>query len=116
MNPNVWRCLAATICSIAALPAAEFTTYIGNASDHRVAGIVADAAGNTFIAGSRVYAEGALPYSGTFSEVFITKLDSTGKTVRDSNQPLDPSRQRIFFHPLAWSATSRTELGRCFPY
>jgi uncharacterized protein (TIGR03437 family) len=73
--------LAAAICSIVALPAAEFTTYIGNASDHRVAGVVADAAGNTFIAGSRVYAEGAFPYSGTFSEVFVTKLDSTGKTV-----------------------------------
>ena len=81
MSPNVWRCLAAAICSIVALPAAEFTTYIGNASDHRAAGGVADAAGNTFIAGSRVYAEGAFPYSGTFSEVFVTKLDSTGKTV-----------------------------------
>src|ERR1019366_3445376 len=35
---------------------------------------------------------------------------------RDSSQPFDPSRQRIFFQPLAWSATSRTELGLCFPY
>jgi uncharacterized protein (TIGR03437 family) len=69
------------ICSIVTLPATEFTTYIGNASDHYVGGLVVDAAGNTFIAGSRVYAQGAFPYSGTFAEAFVKKLDSTGKTV-----------------------------------
>lgn len=69
------------ICSIVALPAAEFTTYIGNATDHYVGGVVVDAAGNTFIAGGRVYAEGAFPYSDKRFEAFIKKLDSTGKTV-----------------------------------
>src|ERR1017187_2770330 len=81
MKSILWRCLAVAICSIVALPAAEFTTYIGNATDHYVGGVVADAAGNTFIAGGRVYAEGAFPYSDKRFEAFIKKLDSTGKTV-----------------------------------
>jgi uncharacterized protein (TIGR03437 family) len=57
--------VAAALCS----GAAEFTTYIGDANDYRVARVVADAAGNTYIAGSRV------------AESFVMKLDAAGKIV-----------------------------------
>src|SRR5450432_860290 len=71
---------AVALCS----GAAEFTTYIGDTNDYRVARVVADAAGNTYIAGSRI----ALPALGGFgafllqyAESFVMKLDATGKIV-----------------------------------
>jgi uncharacterized protein (TIGR03437 family) len=68
--------VAAALCS----GAAEFTTYIGDANDYRVARVVADGAGNTYIAGSRI----ALPAGEFFiqyAESFVMKLDATGKVV-----------------------------------
>src|SRR5262249_14565237 len=53
MGPCAWRRMAAALCFLAALPAADFTTYIGDANDYRVARVLADAAGNTYVAGSR---------------------------------------------------------------
>src|ERR1039457_6114733 len=67
MGPFGWRCLAATLCFLAALPAADFTTYIGDPSDYRVARTIADASGNTYVAGSRD------------SGMFVMKLDTAGK-------------------------------------
>jgi uncharacterized protein (TIGR03437 family) len=61
--------LAAALCFLAALPAADFTTYIGDTNDYRVARVVADASGNTYVAGSR---DGG---------IFVMKLDTTGKIV-----------------------------------
>ncbi len=58
---------AAALCFLAALPAADFTTYIGDANDYRVARVMADASGNTYVAGSRD--EG----------IFVMRLDSAGK-------------------------------------
>ena len=58
---------AAALCLLAALPAADFTTYIGDADDYRVARVIADASGNTYVAGSR---DGG---------IFVMKLDSAGK-------------------------------------
>ena len=67
MGPFGWRYLAATLCFLAALPAADFTTYIGDPSDYRVARTIADASGNTYVAGSRD------------SGMFVMKLDTAGK-------------------------------------
>lgn len=61
-------CLAAAL----AAQAAEFSTFIGDTSDYHVARIQADAAGNTYIAGSRSADGGA-------AEAFLMRLDPTGK-------------------------------------
>src|ERR1039458_7215791 len=57
----------------AAVSASDFTTFIGDVSTYSVARVAADSAGNTYIAGTR--------YPGAISEVFIVKLDPTGKIV-----------------------------------
>ena len=57
------------VCFLAALPAADFTTYIGDANDYRVARLLADAAGSTYVAGSR---NGGM---------FVMKLDTAGTIV-----------------------------------
>src|SRR5690242_17419620 len=69
MSSFAWRRLAVALCFLAALPAADFTTYIGDAIDYRVARVLADAAGNTYVAGSR---DGGM---------FVMKLDTAGKIV-----------------------------------
>src|SRR3954453_1645655 len=69
MVPLAWRRLLTALCALAALPAPGFTPYIGDANDYRIARVLADSAGNTYVAGTR------LPYS----EVFLAKLDPTGK-------------------------------------
>jgi uncharacterized protein (TIGR03437 family) len=61
--------MAAALYFLAALPAADFTTYIGDTNDYRVARVMADASGNTYVAGSR---EGGM---------FVMKLDTAGKIV-----------------------------------
>jgi uncharacterized protein (TIGR03437 family) len=73
MGPFVWRLLGAALCFPAALPAAEFTTYIGDVNDYHVARVAADSAGNTYLAGSRIV--------GTLSEAVVMKLDPSGKIV-----------------------------------
>ena len=67
MSPFGWRRLLATLCFLTALPAADFTTYIGDSSDYRVARVIADASGNTYVAGSR---DGGM---------FVMRLDAAGK-------------------------------------
>src|ERR1035437_8895126 len=67
------RLLAAALCFLAALPAAEFTTYVGDANDYHVARVAADSAGNTYLAGSRT--------AGSLTEAFVMKLDPSGKIV-----------------------------------
>jgi len=57
----------------AAVFASDFTTFIGDVSSYRVARVAADSAGNTYIAGTR--------NPGDISEVFVVKLDLTGKIV-----------------------------------
>ncbi len=69
MGPLAWRRLFTALCTLAALPAADFTTYIGDTNDYRVARVIADAAGNTYVAGSRL------------GGAFAMKLDGAGKIV-----------------------------------
>ena len=73
MGPSVWRFLSAALCFAAALPAAEFTTYIGDVNDYHVARVAADSAGNTYLAGSRNL--------GTLTEAVVMKLDPSGNIV-----------------------------------
>ena len=72
MGPSA-RLLAAALFFLSALPAAEFTTYIGDVNDYHVARVVADSAGNTYLAGSRT--------AGSLSEAVVMKLDPAGKIV-----------------------------------
>jgi len=62
--------------------ASAYTTYIGDGNDYQVAGIVTDASGNTYIAGSRLVND---PYPASagarLSEVFATRLDAAGNLV-----------------------------------
>jgi uncharacterized protein (TIGR03437 family) len=74
MGPAVWRRLGVALCSLAALPAAEFTTYIGDVNSYQVARVAADSAGNTYLAGSRI--------AGTLSEAVVMKLDPAGNIVQ----------------------------------
>ena len=67
MSPFGWRRLLATLCFLTALPAADFTTYIGDSSDYRVARVLADGSGNTYVAGSRN------------GGIFVMRLDAAGK-------------------------------------
>jgi uncharacterized protein (TIGR03437 family) len=69
MSSFAWRRLAAALCFLAALPAADFNTYIGDTNDYRVARVLADSAGSTYVAGSR---NGGM---------FVMKLDAAGKVV-----------------------------------
>jgi uncharacterized protein (TIGR03437 family) len=57
---------------------ADFTTYIGDANQYQVAAITTDSAGSTYVTGSRFIALAA-PQSS--DDVFVTKLDATGKIV-----------------------------------
>jgi uncharacterized protein (TIGR03437 family) len=82
MGPTSWKCLAAALCSLAAIQAAEFTTYIGESYDYHVARILTDAAGNTYVAGSRTFnIGGSLVNAFQLNDVFLKKLDAAGKTV-----------------------------------
>jgi len=69
MASIAWRRLAVALCFLAALPAADFTTYIGDTNDYRVARVLADSAGSTYVAGSR---NGGM---------FVMKLDAAGSIV-----------------------------------
>ncbi|MGC9971093.1 MAG: SBBP repeat-containing protein [Bryobacteraceae bacterium] len=62
--------------------ASAYTTYIGDGNDYQVAGIVADASGNTYIAGSRLVNDPSSASVGArVPEVFVTKLDAAGTLV-----------------------------------
>ncbi len=56
------------------LTAAEYSTYIGDTSTYHIARVVADSAGDTYIAGSRDLANQS-------SEIFVMKLDGLGKII-----------------------------------
>src|ERR1035441_6762254 len=55
----------------------DFTTYIGDANQYYVAAIAVDAAGNSYVTGSRALQVG----TQSTSDVFVTKLDSLGNIV-----------------------------------
>jgi uncharacterized protein (TIGR03437 family) len=72
------RWLILLLLSSYAVYSADFTTYIGGGTLMQypgVAAVVADAAGNTYVAGSRIVLP---PYSGG---AFLTKLDAAGSVL-----------------------------------
>ena len=69
MGPPALRRLPIALCALTALSAADFTTYIGDANDYHVTRVIADAAGNTYVAGSRA------------PDLFVMKLDPAGNPV-----------------------------------
>jgi uncharacterized protein (TIGR03437 family) len=64
---------------------ADFNTYIGDAFSYHVAAIATDAAGNTYVTGSRAIPTSPPVSSNAFettaSDVFVTKLDASGQIV-----------------------------------
>jgi len=70
----LWAC--AVVCR-----ASTYTTYIGDANPYQVSAIATDAAGNTYITGSRFI--GPAPVAPSYSylpvtDVFVAKLDPAG--------------------------------------
>jgi uncharacterized protein (TIGR03437 family) len=55
------------------LCSAEYTTFIGDANHYKIARVIADSAGNTYIAGTRLLDQS--------SDAFVMKLDAAGKTL-----------------------------------
>ncbi len=55
------------------LPGAEYSTYIGGANQYQVARVAVDAAGNTYIAGTRLLDQA--------SDIFVMKLDGSGSVL-----------------------------------
>jgi uncharacterized protein (TIGR03437 family) len=68
------RILMLCLAAASALQATEFSTFIGDTSDYRVARIQADSAGNTYVGGSRTLGGGG-------AEIFVMKLDGTGNII-----------------------------------
>jgi uncharacterized protein (TIGR03437 family) len=74
------------IFAAAALPAAEYSLFIGDANRWQVSQIVTDTAGDTWLAGSRSFNLSNDPANPNFvSEAIAVKLDPTGKTVVFAN-------------------------------
>ncbi len=72
-DPAAWT-RTATPQSKFLLPTAGYTTFIGDANVYRVAQIAVDAAGNTYVAGSRVI-------TASSSDAFVSKIDASGNLI-----------------------------------
>src|SRR5271157_1717072 len=79
MGPSA-RLLAAALFFLPALPAAEFTTYIGDVNDYHVARVAVDAAGNIYVAGSTSSPDFPLhnAFQSTPGPGFVVKLSADG--------------------------------------
>ena len=76
-SPSVALLLAAAV-----LPAAEFSTYIGDENTWRISKLVIDASGNTYVAGSRTFNLSQDPFRVDLrTEAVVVKLDITGKRI-----------------------------------
>ena len=79
MGPLALRRLAAALILIAALPAAEFTTYLGDTNPYPIARVITDASGNTYAAGSRAFNLSSDPVRPIIGNgVYVKKIDPTG--------------------------------------
>jgi hypothetical protein len=75
------RVLIALAIVVSAGYSADFTTYIGDSNQYQIAAIATDSAGNSYATGSRVIDEMLGSSSSVLDDVFVTKLDATGKLV-----------------------------------
>jgi len=77
---------AAFICAAAVAQAASYTSYIGDQYQYQISAIATDNAGNTYVAGSRILqvipqpVGGGISYSETVTDVFVSKVDSSGNS------------------------------------
>jgi uncharacterized protein (TIGR03437 family) len=70
----------AALIAAAVLPAAEFSTYIGDENTWRIAKLIVDASGNTYVAGSRTFNLSQDPlHPDNRTEAVVAKLDASGK-------------------------------------
>jgi Beta-propeller repeat len=60
------------------LAAADYTTYIGDEFPYTVTALAVDAAGNTYVTGSRAVNMPALGTGATLADIFVSKLDRSG--------------------------------------
>jgi uncharacterized protein (TIGR03437 family) len=60
------------------LPAAVYTTYIGDAFSYTVTAMAVDPAGNSYFTGSRAVIVTGPGTSSTLTDIFVTKLDPSG--------------------------------------
>jgi uncharacterized protein (TIGR03437 family) len=60
------------------LAAADYTTYIGNRFSYTVTAMAVDAAGNTYLTGSRAVIVTGPGASRTLTDIFVSKLDPSG--------------------------------------
>jgi uncharacterized protein (TIGR03437 family) len=77
------RVIAGFLLTAIPIFGAEYTTYIGDSYSYTVTAMVADAVGNTYLAGSRLIIPtlyNPAPTTVTYpaSDVFVTKLDPSG--------------------------------------
>lgn len=77
-----FRC-ALILLAGSVLAAADYTTFIGDSNEYKVAQIVSDSAGNTYVTGGRIFygASSNAALAPQLSDVFVTKLDPTGSVV-----------------------------------
>lgn len=81
----ILRTLAIAAAAVA-LPAAEYSVFIGDTNRWQISQLVTDAAGNTWVAGSRSFNLNADPANPNWvSEAIAAKLDPTGKMVVFAN-------------------------------
>ncbi len=79
MGPLALRRLAAALGFLAALPAAEFTTYLGDTNPYPIVRVITDPAGNTYVAGSRTFNLSGDPLRPlTGNGVYVNKVDPAG--------------------------------------
>jgi uncharacterized protein (TIGR03437 family) len=76
---NSFRLAVLLACAVS-LPAADYSTYIGDTYPNSVAAMAVDKSGNTFLAGSRFIT--APPDGKASTDVFVTKIDAAGNVTR----------------------------------
>src|SRR5579871_3506709 len=77
--PNPMRLISAFLTMAMGLLAADYTVYIGDSNEYRVAAITTDTAGNTYVTGSRLISvTGLSTGASSLSDVFVKKLDPSG--------------------------------------
>ena len=77
-----FRLACSVILAFHGLIADSPTVYVGDSNEHRIAAVVTDASGNTYVTGSRIF-RSAPPGSSIIAiekpEVFVAKLDVTNE-------------------------------------
>ena len=98
MGPLALRRLAAALILVAALPAAEFTTYLGDTNPYPIARVITDASGNTYAAGSRTFNLSSDPVRPHHRQRCLC-------------QETGPSRAPSFFPPISAARVTTSATG-----